>query len=152
MTGLLPMDVTFGPDGAMYVADMQGLIYRVIHVLDVPDTATIEIVAGQFVPQIVSIPRDTSVLWVNLDTVAHNVTTQAGVIANSVLPPEVVACVPEANIGNCSEMDSPGDIPPQGSHRYDFGNTEGVWQYTSTTNFPTDATMQGTIVVGPTDR
>jgi glucose/arabinose dehydrogenase/plastocyanin len=144
MTGVLPMDVTFGPDGGMYVADMQGLIYRVVHVLDTSDTATVEMVAGQFVPSIVAIPRDTSVLWVNLDTVAHNVRTQVRVIGTT-------ACVPPANAGTCSEMDSPGDVPPRGSYRYTFGNTEGVWQYTSDTDV-TDATMQGTIVVTPTDQ
>lgn len=144
MTGVLPMDVTFGPDGAMYVADMQGLIYRVVHVLETPDTATVEMVAGQFVPSIVAIPRDTSVLWVNLDTVAHNVRTQARTFGDQV-------CAPPVTSNPCTEMDSPGDIPPRGSYRYDFGNTESVWKYTSTTN-PTDASMQGTIVVGPTDR
>jgi hypothetical protein len=151
MTGLLPMDLTFGPDGAMYVADMQGLIYRVVHVLETSDTAIIEMQAGQFVPQMVSIPRDTSVLWVNLDTVAHSVVTQARVIGSKASI--ATACVPRATFGTCSEMDSPGPIPPRGTHRYDFGNTEGVWQYTGVTDAtPTDATMQGTIVVGPTDR
>ncbi len=144
MTGVLPMDLTFGPDGAMYVADMQGLIYRVVHVLDTPDTATIEMQAGQFVPSIVAIPRDTSVLWVNLDTVAHNVRTQARTFGEEV-------CAPPVTSNPCTEMDSPGDIPPRGSYRYDFGNTESVWKYTSTTN-PTDGAMQGTIIVGPTDR
>jgi glucose/arabinose dehydrogenase/plastocyanin len=152
MTGVLPMDVTFGPDGAMYVADMQGLIYRVVHVLETSDTAVIEMQAGQFVPEIVNIPRDTSVLWVNLDTAAHSVVTQARVIGSE-FPTIVAACVPRVGSGTCNEMDSPGPIPPRGTHRYDFGNTEGVWQYTGMTDAtPTDATMQGTIVVGPTDR
>jgi glucose/arabinose dehydrogenase/plastocyanin len=148
MTGAVPMDVTFGPDGSMFVADMQGLIYRVIHVMD-PDNgmATVEISAGQFIPQIISIPRSTSVLWVNLDTVAHNVRTQARLLAAD--PP---LCVVPANVGvPCSEIDSPGDIAPRESHSYAFGDTDGVWKYQSTTNL-TDAGMQGAVVVLPVDR
>jgi glucose/arabinose dehydrogenase len=147
MTSPLPIDVTFGPDGALYVADMAGAIYRVVHVLDTPDMATVEITAGQFVPQIVAIPKDTSVLWVNLDTVAHNVRTQARVWAS-----EPQACVVPASIGlPCNEMDSPGDIAPNKSHKHTFGDIEGVWKYESTAN-ATDAGMQGAVVVAPVDR
>jgi glucose/arabinose dehydrogenase len=149
MTGAVPMDITFGPDGAMYVADFQGLIYRVIHVMDVPDMATIEIQAGQFVPQIVAIPRSASVLWVNLDTVPHNVRTQARILAAD---PGTVSpvCLVDV-IASCNEIDSPGNIPPRGSHRYDFGDVDGIWKFQSTTA-ATDAGMQGAVIVLPVDR
>jgi hypothetical protein len=83
--------------------------------------------------------------------VAHSVVTQARVIGTK--KDVATTCVPTVGNGICNEMDSPGPIPPRGTHRYDFGNTEGVWQYTGMTDAtPTDATMQGTIVIGPTDR
>lgn len=146
MTGAVPMDVTFGPDGSMFVADFQGLIYRVINVMDTPDMATIEIHAGQFVPQVVAIPRGTEVLWVNLDTVAHNVRQQLRLL---VADPESIPLVcPEPQ---CKEIDSPGDIAPGKSHKYAFGDLDGVWKYQSTAG-ATDAAMQGAIVVLPVDR
>ena len=145
MTGALPIDVTFGPDGAMYVADMQGLIYRVAHVMDTPDTATVEITAGQFVPQVVAIPRDTSVLWVNLDTVSHNVRQQARVLLEDRDAHEPV-CVTDV-IASCEAIDSPGDIAPGKSYKYAFGELDGVWEYQSDTNM-----AQGVVIVLPVDR
>jgi plastocyanin len=145
MTGAVPMDLTFGPDGAMYVADFQGLIYRVINVMDTPDMATVEMQAGQFVPQIVAVPRGTEVLWVNLDTVAHNVVTQARVLLGD--PPACVVGI----TGTCSEIDSPRDIAPRESHKHFFGDVDGIWKYESTTN-ETDAGMQGAVLVLPVDR
>jgi glucose/arabinose dehydrogenase len=146
MTGAVPMDVTFGPDGAMYVADFQGLIYRVVHVMDIPDMATVEIQNGAFIPEIVAIPRDASVLWVNLDTVAHNIRQQVRVLAADPNYDPVFCQPPQ-----CSEIDSPGDISPRGSYRYHFGELDGIWQYGSTTNM-TDRTMQGAVIVAPVDR
>jgi glucose/arabinose dehydrogenase len=146
LTGAVPMDVTFGPDGAMYVADFQGLIYRVVHVMDTPDMATIEITAGQFVPQIVSIPRSTSVLWVNLDAVPHNVRQQLRVLAADPEEEEPVCPAPD-----CKEIDSPGDIAPDRSHKYSFGDLDGVWEFGSTTAV-TDSGMQGAVIVLPVDR
>jgi hypothetical protein len=140
------MDVTFGPDGAMYVADFQGLIYRVVHVMDIPDMATVEIQNGAFIPEIVAIPRDASVLWVNLDTVAHNIRQQVRVLAADPNYDPVFCQPPQ-----CSEIDSPGDISPRGSYRYHFGELDGIWQYGSTTNM-TDRTMQGAVIVAPVDR
>ena len=143
MTGAAPIDVTFGPDGAMYVADFQGLIYRVVHVMDTPGTATVEMHAGQFVPQVVAIPRGTEVLWVNLDSVAHNVRAQQRVVITD--PDETPP------VGDGKEIDSPGDIAPGKSHKHAFGDLDGVWKYQSTTN-ATDAGMQGAVVVVPVDR
>lgn len=144
MTSPLPIDVTFGPDGALYVADMTGEIYRVVHVLETPDMATVEITAGQFVPQIVTITRGVSVLWVNLDTVAHNVRQQGRVTVDDRL-----ACVPPVT-SPCERIDSPGDIDPGKSHKHEFGDDDGTWLYRSTTN-ATD-TGVGAVVVAPMDR
>jgi hypothetical protein len=33
MTGILPLDLTFGPDGAMWVADTTGLVLRIAGLL-----------------------------------------------------------------------------------------------------------------------
>lgn len=129
MTGALPMDVTFGPDGALYVADMQGLIYRVAHVMDTPDTATVEIQAGQFIPQIAVIPRGTEMLWVNLDSAAHNIRADGAIVNDEERP-----------IRDGKEINSAGDIAPRASHRHFFGDLDGVWKYQSTTN-ATDAGM-----------
>jgi glucose/arabinose dehydrogenase len=153
MAGAIPMDVTFGPDGAMYVADMQGVIYRVVSVMDTPDTATVEITGeggnAQFVPQIIAVPRGTSVLWVNLDDVAHNIHLQGRVLAEDQAQYQPY-CVTDVN--NCTDsINSPGVIPPRGSFRYDFGDLDGVWEYGSTAN-PTDAAMQGMVIVAPVDR
>lgn len=144
MTGAVPIDVTFGPDGSMFVADFQGLIYRVVHVMDTPDTATVEIHAGQFVPQVVAIPRSTTVLWVNLDSTAHNVRAQQRVV---IADPEN-----EPLVGPGNEIDSTGNIDPGKSHKHAFGDLDGVWKYQSTANYGTDAAMQGAIVVLPVDR
>ena len=143
LTGALPMDVTFGPDGALYVADMQGLIYRVAHVLDTPDMATVEITAGQFVPQIVTITRDMSVLWVNLDSVAHNVRQEGRVLLT-----EDLACAPPIT-SQCETIDSPGDIQPGKSHEHQFGEDDGAWLYRSDAA-PGDGA--GAVVVAPMDR
>ena len=138
LTGGAPIDVTFGPDGALYVADFQGQIFRVASVQDTPDTATVEIHSGQFVPQVVTIPRGTKVLWVNLDTVAHNVRAQGAVVDdNPPVPPNAGA-----------EINSPGDIPPRGSHAHTFGETAGVWRYASTTS----PAAHGAVIVAPVDR
>lgn len=149
MTGVLPMDLTFGPDGSMFVADMQGFIYRVENVMDTPDMATVEITAGQFVPQIVAVPRDTSVLWVNLDSVARNVRQTSRVLVADPAEESVVCLDP---VTPCQEkIDSPGDIPPNKSHKYEFGDLDGVWTYASTTT-ATDAAARGAVVVLPVDR
>jgi glucose/arabinose dehydrogenase len=146
MTGVLPMDIAFGPDGAMYVADMHGLIYRVVNVMEYPDMATIEITAGQFVPQVAAIPKGTSVLWVNLDTAAHNIRQTARVPVE--LPANAPACVTGVSGGACNEMDSPGDIAPGKSFKYRFGEVEGTWLYTSKVQ-ATDPSMLGAVIVAP---
>jgi glucose/arabinose dehydrogenase len=145
LTGGAPIDVTFGPDGALYVADFQGQIYRVASIQDTPDTATIEIQAGQFVPQVVTIPRGTKVLWVNLDAVAHNVRGDHALVARD--PADGCASCP-ANEPTTAAINSPGDIQPRASHAYTFGDLDGAWKYSSTTS----AAMHGTVIVAPADR
>ncbi|MGH2710206.1 MAG: DUF7133 domain-containing protein [Actinomycetota bacterium] len=148
MTGAIPMDVTFGPDGALYVADMQGLVYRVANIMEYPDTATVEITAGQFIPQIAVIPKGTSVLWVNLDTSAHNIRQVARVRVDN--PDTAPLCVTGVS-GTCGEMDSPSNIAPGKSYKYRFGELEGTWMYTSDVQL-TDPTMLGTVIVAPVNR
>ncbi|MFN2545639.1 MAG: hypothetical protein ABR600_13870 [Actinomycetota bacterium] len=141
MTGGAPIDVVFGPDGAMYVADFHGSVYRVTFVQDTPDTYTVEIIDGQFVPQVITIPRDVKVLWVNEDTVPHNVTAERAVVVTTegsvILPGD--------------EINSNGDIPPRKSHSADFEDESGTWVYTSTSS-ATDTSMQGSVIVAPADR
>jgi plastocyanin len=138
------MDLTFGPDGAMYVADFHGSIYRVASVQDTPDSVTVEIHAGQFVPQVVAITHDMTVNWVNLDTVAHNVTAERAIIPGD--PSEEPVLQPG------DEMNSNGDIAPRKSHSHEFEDENGVWQYHSTTSATDDATMRGAVFVAPLDR
>lgn len=137
LTGGAPIDVTFGPDGALYVADFQGQIYRVASVQDTPDQVTVEIHAGQFVPQVVTIPRSTKVVWVNLDSVPHNIRADQAITPNE-----------EPPVSQGSEINSAGDIPPRGSHAHTFGDHEGVWKYSSTTS----PAAHGAIIVAPVDR
>lgn len=140
MTSPLPIDVTFGPDGAMYVADMAGVIYRIEHLTDTPDPVEITMTNGQFVPQVVAVPERTTIRWVNEDSAAHTVT------AVQAVTPEGVPEEPALRPG--SEIDSDGDIPPGGSHEYAFGDQSGTWVYRSAGG----EAMQGAIVVVPHGR
>lgn len=144
MSGGAPMDLTFGPDGAMYVADFHGSIYRVASVQETPDSVTVEIRNGQFVPQVVAITQDMRVNWANLDTVPHNVTAVRAVIPGD--PSEEPVLQPG------DEINSTGDIAPRASHSHQFGAETGVWVYHSTTTSTDDATMQGAVVVTPLER
>jgi glucose/arabinose dehydrogenase len=136
MTSPMPMDVEFGPDGALYVADLTGVVYRVVHVADAPDSVTVRIVQGQFVPQLVTVPRRTTVTWVNDDTASHDVrATQSVATDTPVLRPG-------------KEIDSPGRIPPGGTHSYRFGDEESAYAYQSSTS----PAARGSIVVAPVDR
>jgi glucose/arabinose dehydrogenase len=136
MTSPMPMDVEFGPDGAMYVADLTGVVYRVEHVADAPDEVTVRIVAGQFVPQLVTVPRRTTVTWLNDDSASHDVRATSSVVADT----------PVVRPG--SEIDSPGRIPPGGRHSYRFGDQDAAYAYSSSSS----PAMRGSIVVAPVDR
>lgn len=146
MTSALPMDITFGPDGMMYVADMTGTIFQIRHVSDAatPDVVTINMSNGQFVPQVLTIVRGQTVRWVNSDTVPHNI---RAIQAVKLVDPTLGE--PAQQPGN--EIDSPGDIPPGGSYSFTFGDRAGVWHYHST-SLAEENSMRGTIIVLPVER
>jgi glucose/arabinose dehydrogenase len=150
MTGILPMDVTFGPDGLMYVADMTGQIYQVQFVSDAatPDVVTIDMTNGQFVPQVVNIVQGQTVRWLNTDGAAHTVTcVQKAQLVNAI--PQVVPGGEGENPlpTDCSAMNSAGPVPAGGSHTHTFDGEVAVYHYHSTTNGTEETTMRGTIVV-----
>lgn len=136
MTTPMPMDIRFGPDGAMYVADLTGFIVRVAHVADTPGSVTVRMVNGQFVPQIVTVPRRTTVRWVNGDAQPHDVRATTSVV------PEPPLVRPG------SEIDSEGPVAPGEKHTYHFGDQAGAYAYESSTS----PTMRGSIVVAPVNR
>jgi glucose/arabinose dehydrogenase len=136
MTSPMPMDVTFGPDGALYVADLMGVVYRVAHVADTPESVTVRIVNGQFVPQVVTVPRRTTVIWQNDDTRPHDVKAISSVVTEPPL------------LRPGTEIDSPGPIAPGGSHSYRFGDRASAYAYQSSTG----PAMRGSVVVAPVDR
>ena len=134
MTGVLPIDLTFGENGHMYVADMSGQIYEVSSVVDPGEEAAVvvEMRSGQFVPQSLPILLGQTVRWMNLDTVAHDITADVS----------VRLVEPTNNIFTPTEMNS-GPIPAGGTHTFTF-ETPGVYHYRSTVG---GNTMRGTIVV-----
>lgn len=140
LTTPLTIDVTFGPDGVMYVADMSGFILRVEHLADTPGEVTVRMVQGQFVPQVVSVPRRTTVRWVNEDMSAHSIRADQAVVETPPL------------LRSGDQMDSPGDVEPGGSHAHAFGDLAGTWVYRSNTTATDEATMHGTVVVAPVNR
>lgn len=140
MTTPLPMDLAFDDEGVLYVADMTGGIYRVEHVADSPDPVTIRMVQGQFVPQVVTVPRRTTIEWVNDDAVARNVRGQRSIHADQ----------PVLRSG--TDIDSEGDVAPGARHRYTAGDLDGAWHYHSSTTSSDAAAMQGLLVVAPIDR
>jgi glucose/arabinose dehydrogenase len=146
MSGILPMDLTFGPDGHMYVADMAGQIYDVQHLGSGVDSATesttVEMRQQEFVAPAVTVIRGQTVRWLNNDTVAHNVRAQR------VVKPLVDPQGAEPALQDGREMDSPTDIPVSGSYSHKF-ETTGVYHYICSLH-PT--TMQGTVTVLPAER
>ena len=146
MSGILPMDVTFGPNGHMYVADMSGQIYDVTHLGEGVDaataTATVEMRQQQFVAPTVTVVRGQTVKWVNNDTVAHNIRAQRRV---KLVDPR--GAEPAVQAG--TEMDSPGDVAPAASYSHTFTGGPGAYHYICSLH-PT--TMHGTVVVLPAER
>ncbi|HVM28276.1 MAG TPA: hypothetical protein VM433_11495 [Mycobacteriales bacterium] len=135
-TSPFPMDVAFSRDGAMYVADLTGSVYRIEHVADTPDSVTVRMVNGQFVPQVVTVSKRMSVRWVNEDTVPRDVRATT----------EVADRPPVLRPGTA--INSPGLVPPGGEHVHRFGDAVGAYAYDSSTS----PTMRGVLVVAPVDR
>jgi plastocyanin len=118
--------------------------------MDTPDTATVEITEGHFVPQLVVVPRSTDVLWVNLDDVPHSVRQEARVLLENTQNYQTACGAP--TLPTCdSKIDSQGNIAPGKSHKHPFGDLDGVWTYGSDAS-PTDAQMKGAVIVAPVDR
>lgn len=140
LTTPLPIDVTFDPDGVMYVADMSGFVLRVEHLADTPGEMTVRMVQGQFVPQVVSVPRRTTVTWVNEDMSAHSVRAEQAIVQEPPL------------LRSGSEIDSDGDVEPSGTHSHAFGDLAGTWVYGSDATSTDELTMRGAVVVTPVNR
>lgn len=92
----LPTDVQFGPDGAMYVADAEG-IHRVAPLPEPaeagPDAAVPVVAAGQsFLPPLTVVAEGTTVRWIG-GAISHTVTASDE------------PCVPHLAPGGCSPAD-----------------------------------------------
>ena len=147
MSGALPMDVTFGPDGMLYMADMTGQIYQVQHVSDAatPDVSQVDMTTNQFVPQAITIVRGATVRWNNTDGTPHTVACEAGVqLVDPQEEPENVTKCPEG-------FGSNGNVPAGGSYSFTFP-IPGVYHYHSTNTAVETNTMRGTVIVLPMER
>jgi glucose/arabinose dehydrogenase len=143
MTGVLPIDVSFGLNGRMYVADMSGQIYEVQHVVPTADVVRVDITSdGLFVPPVVTVLSGQTVRWVNLDDVAHNVQ------ATRKTKPKDPRYGSFSPFGPGSEMNSPGTIAPGGSHSYTFWSGPAVYEYNSMDS----TTTSGAVIVLPMER
>jgi plastocyanin len=145
MSGILPMDVTFGPNGHMYVADMSGQIYDVMHLGEGVDGATesttVEMRNQAFVTPAVTVVRGQTVKWVNNDTTPHNVRAQRRV---KLVDPQGA----ESPLQVGAEMSSPTDIAPGGSFSHTFTGATGVYHYVCSLH----PSMNGTVTVLPAER
>jgi glucose/arabinose dehydrogenase len=137
LTGPAPLDVTFGPEGSLFVADFGGTIYKVMKVADVPREITVNIQAFQFAPQALTVPEGTTVTWLNNETalaLPHNVAGQFHAKA-------------DGTTGDGAEINSP-TLTPGKTHSFRF-ETPGTFVYTCTVNATHTALMHGTITVLP---
>ena len=153
MTGVLPIDVTFGPNGYLYVADMSGQIYEVRHVADTPEVVQVDIRClpgtgtAQFVPALTSVVRGQTVQWTNLCSTPQNVTGEHKVKDVNPLP----GGGGESPYSSGSRINS-GPIPPGGTHSHTFDGETAVYHYHSTVTALDGHTARGTIVVTPLER
>ncbi len=141
VTGLaLPTDVLFGPDGAMYIADAEG-VFRVAPVVpstvsggdlpevpeapeapelpeapvDVPATNEVRVAAAffQFTPAAITVPVGTTVVWDGV-LLPHTVTTTTAVGGRT---------------HDTSGPDSIDELLPQGGEVRHTFNTPGIYNY-----------------------
>lgn len=153
MTTPLPIDLVFNDDGLMYVADMTGQIYQVEHVAGTdaatPDvvTVTMQEVGGacQFVPQVQTIVRGTTIRWANTCSTPQSI---RAAIALKLIDPRLGEGPNQTGV----EINSPGDIATGSSHSYTFGDRAGIWHYNSGEFLSPQNTMRGTIIVLPAER
>jgi glucose/arabinose dehydrogenase len=146
MSGILPMDLTFGPNGHMYVADMTGQIYDVMHLGEGVDatteSTTVEMRQQQFVSPAITVIKGQTVKWLNNDTVAHTVRAQRAV------KPLVDPQGAEPALQTGKEMDSPTNVAAGASYSHTFTST-GTYHYICSLH---PSTMQGTVTVLPVER
>ena len=120
LTGLvLSTDVRFGPDGAMYVADAEG----VLRVAPVPRPAAVpvEAVGFSFVSPVVVVPAGTAVEW-NGRLLPHTVTTSDGIL-------EAVQGTPNDLANADGDPDTFNQFLPQGGvYRHTF-EEPGIYPY-----------------------
>lgn len=145
-TGGLPIDVTFGENGFLYVADMTSGIHEIQHVegLETDEVVRVDMREGQFVPQSTTIIRGQTVCWTNLDEEPHNVTGERAVKLVDQLAGEQI-------LQSGSELSSPGDLAQNEEHCFRFA-VPGVYVYHSTTTATDRDTMRGTINVTTLER
>lgn len=126
VTGLQsPTDVQFGPDGAMYISDVD-VIYRVspTETPESPDaTVPIAAVGQSFVPAMVVVPEGTTVQWIG-DILPHTVTTSDELCKPHV---ENEACNPNED-GDPNSFDKSLGSSPANSVSHTF-TEEGVYPY-----------------------
>jgi glucose/arabinose dehydrogenase len=138
LTGITPLDVVFDKQGAMYVADFTGTIFKVVRLAEVPNQIDVQMNGLQFLPQALVIPEGTTVRWTNQDAVTgfvHNVRAQLAVRA-------------DGSQDEGKEMNSPDALARGESHSFRF-DTPGKWIYTCTVNVLHTAAMHGSITVVP---
>lgn len=136
LSGVLPLDVTFDADGAMYVADFAGAVLKVTKVADVPDVVEVTADAFQFIPQAVVIPEGTTIRWVNRERFgeAHHVFGQ-------------LAARSDATTDEAEEINS-GHLAVGDSYEHRF-DQPGTFVYTCVVDPVHTAVMHGNITVVP---
>lgn len=137
LTGLaLPTDVRFGPDGAMYVADVE-MVYRVAPVPLPAPTVQVHAALFSFVSPVLVVPAGATVEWVG-DLLPHTVTT-------SDTATDAIGGIPNDAANADGDPDTFHASLPEGavvSHTFD---TPGTYAYHCA--FHSLLGMVGTIVV-----
>ena len=150
-TSPLPMDVTFGANGYMYVADMTGQIYEIRFVADaVGEEVVVEIAEPtegrvQFVPQSVPVVRGQKVTWVNNTDSPQRIVCRQRVYPQEPNPSDLQA----TPIVLCGEINSPL-IPAGGRYSHTFEDFPSVYHYAASDAANEAAT--GTVVLSPVER
>ena len=131
LSGAAPLDVAFGPDGSMFVADLGGTIYRVAQVAAIPPV-DVQMAVLEFVPAAVTIPQGGVVRFVNSDPVGapHNAIGQTSLKVSGQ--------------GNAEEIHTATFGP--GSSEEVRLDEPGIYKYICSVH---PATMHGAILVVP---
>jgi plastocyanin len=132
VSGVVPLDIAFGPDGSMFIADVGGTIYRVAKVADVPDETEVMMNNFQFVPAAIVVAQGATVRWINNDTLGfpHNATAQQSLTLGGLGEGSAFG-TPTISAGESTEV---------------VMQTPGVYRYICTVH---PQQMQGSITVVP---